>query len=300
LRAFNEGQPSGISATVTVHVVAQPFHYVAVASTNPVAPYLSWAAAATNIQDAVDAATVAGAVVLVTNGLYASGGRAVSGTLTNRVAMDKPLTLRSVNGPQVTVIQGFQVPGTINGDGAIRCVYLTNGAALDGFTLTNGATRAVPDYPAHRQTRGGGLWSEATNGIEVSNCVMANNSANDSGGGAYQGTLNNCTLNGNSAGYSGGGAYSSTLNNCTLDGNSAYEGGGTSYSALNNCTLNGNSANDGGGAYSSTLNACALTSNSAFGEYNEGGGGAEEEGGGYQALMRRHVSPLPCRRPPSW
>ena len=76
------------------------------------------------IQDAVDAA-VAGDEIVVTNGIYATGGRAVwsaYGTMTNRVAVDTPLTLRSVNGPEVTIIQGSQAPGAPYGAGPIRCV----------------------------------------------------------------------------------------------------------------------------------------------------------------------------------
>src|SRR6266481_7883272 len=132
-------------------------HYVDVNSTNATPPYTNWTTAATNIQDAVDAA-VAGDEIVVTNGTYAAGGRAVYGTMTNRVAVDKPLALRSVNGPQFTIIQGRWLPGTTNGDGAIRCAYLTNGASLSGFTVTNGATRAINDYPTNKQSSGGGLW----------------------------------------------------------------------------------------------------------------------------------------------
>src|SRR6266571_4829225 len=84
--------------------------YVDLNSPNPAAPYTNWATAATNIQVAVDAAT-AGDEIVVTNGTYATGGRAVYGTMTNRVAADKRLTLRSVNGPQFTVIRGWQVAG---------------------------------------------------------------------------------------------------------------------------------------------------------------------------------------------
>src|SRR5689334_12722200 len=101
--------------------------------------------------------------------------------MTNRVAVTKPLTIRSVNGPQFTMIQGYQLPpelGGPNGNGAIRCVYLTNGASLFGFTLTNGATDA--DEPV-----GGGVF---TGTAVVSNCVMVGNSAYYGGGGVSGGT----------------------------------------------------------------------------------------------------------------
>ena len=122
-------------------------HYVDVNSTNATPPYTNWTTAATNIQDAVDSA-VAGDEIVVTNGTYATGER-TNDFGRSRLIVDKPLTLRSVNGPQFTVIRGFKAFITINGSVAnvIRCIYLTNGASLSGFTLSSGGLAAVGRQP---------------------------------------------------------------------------------------------------------------------------------------------------------
>ena len=79
--------------------------YVAQDSATPAAPYLSWDTAATNIQDAVDAA-YAGGTVMVSNGVYQTGVRVMYGFRTNRVAVATPINLQSVNGAGATVIDG--------------------------------------------------------------------------------------------------------------------------------------------------------------------------------------------------
>ena len=273
--------------------------YVNVNNANPTPPYTNWATAATNIQDAVDAAG-AGDEIVVTNGTYAGGSGGVDPfySYPTCVVVDKPLTVQSVNGPDVTVIDG---------GGALRCLYLTNDAVLAGFTLTNGWCFAVEG-----DAFGGGVYCESTNSV-LTNCVLTGNSTSGdhegSGGGAYGGTLNNCTLTANLAskpgfgGGTGGGAFLCTLNNCTLNSNTATAGGGGAFDCtLNNCTLTGNLANgnwaysvSGGAAYS-TLNNCTLTGNSAI-DVDGSGGGAYDctlnncalTGNGPQWLRRRGI-----------
>jgi hypothetical protein len=153
--------------------------YINVSNASPTAPYTSLATAANVIQDAVDSAQP-GDEIVVTHGVYETGGRTVHGTLPNRVAVTKPLTLRSVNGPEATVIRGLQVPGTTNGPGAARCVYLTNGATLVGFTLTGGATHW--DLDDNLASSGGGVWCESGSAM-LSNCIVSGNAASLQGGG---------------------------------------------------------------------------------------------------------------------
>jgi PKD repeat protein len=254
LTAWNESVPQGVSTTLNI-IVFPPIHYVRADSLSPAYPFVTWDTAASNIQDAVDAAT-SNDTILVTNGVYETGGRVTYGSTTNRVMIDKPITVASINGLGVTTIKGAWDPSTTNGDAAVRCVWMTNGASLIGFTLTNGATRSSGD------TRGGGVWCQSTN-VAISNCALSGNSALLGGGGASAGTLYNCTLSGNSA-AAGGGVEGGTLFNCRLTGNSAsYYGGGAAYGRLYNCTLTDNLASYGGGAYSGTLYNCALTRNSA-------------------------------------
>src|SRR5215475_13909037 len=180
-----------------------------------IVPYTGWGTAAHAIQDAVDAAAN-GDEIVVTNGTYSIGGRTVVVVDTNffttnyyfnRVVVDKQLVLRSVNGPQVTVIDGQKIG---------RCVSLTSNAILAGFTLANGLV----------SSSGGGVYCGDSTAV-VSNCTISANiaSSNNFGGGAYGGTLNNCTLTLNSAAY-GGGACNGILNNCIIFGNLASQGGG--------------------------------------------------------------------------
>ena len=159
--------------------------YVNLTSTNATPPYAAWSTAATNIQQAIDVADP-GDLILVTNGIYQSGGRIVYDSFTNRVAVNRPVTVQSVNGPQETFIVGYQMPGTLVGTNAVRCVYLTNGATLSGFTLTNGATRGWG--AGAFQENGGGAWSESTDGL-LTNCVLIANATDSDAGGAYRGTL---------------------------------------------------------------------------------------------------------------
>lgn len=230
--------------------------YVALADNIPVTPYSSWESAATNIQDAV-AAAAPGDDVKVGPGIYNTG----SLTGDTRLWVDKAVTIIGMSGPKMTIIEGYQVPETTNGSGAVRCVYLGVGATLSGFTLRGGAT--VADGWAS----GGGAYCESSS--VITNCIVSGNSAHAFGGGVAGGLIRNSIIEGNVVGLTGsflafgGGAYASWLDQCTLRGNVARWGGGAMDSFLTNCVIYKNAAQNAGGLNACVADSCTIVSNSA-------------------------------------
>ncbi|MCZ6612642.1 MAG: hypothetical protein O6941_08390, partial [Planctomycetota bacterium] len=166
--------------------------------------------------------------------------------------LGKAITVRSSDGPQVTIIDAQQT-GTVvtcnSGEGP--------DTVLGGFTVTGGGFFF-----------GNGMYNFGSSPT-VTNCTFSGNSAYDWGGGMYNDnsspTVTNCTFSGNTVsgflGGRGGGMYnfasSPTVTNCVFSANSATAGelgpgsGGGMYNLVSsptvtNCTFNGNTADRGG------------------------------------------------------
>ncbi|NCD25043.1 MAG: choice-of-anchor D domain-containing protein, partial [Deltaproteobacteria bacterium] len=245
-----------------------------------------WTSAKRTIQSAVDLLGNGGQV-WVTNGIYSEGGAKTPGyALTNRVCVTNATTVQSVNGPEVTVIEGAAGSNGSNDLDAIRGVFLGGGATLNGFTVTNGYTA----------TTGNGNFDQAGGGIfMMTNCVASNlvvsgNAAHNDHGGVVLylgGTLLNSTISGNHSSDRSGGVglnEGSVVNACVIENNSAGNEVGGAYcwrgGQINNTLIRGNTAaGNMGGVYlyqGGTLNNCTLTGNAAAGN---GGGVYLSDGG---------------------
>ena len=174
-------------------------HYVSPYGAH-VAPFTSWANAATSVQAAVVAA-VAEDKVLVTNGVYEIGSELV---------LNKNIKVVSVHGATYTVLDA---------GGDSRVVNLSVGS-FSGFTLqggvagTNGGGALVSGGLLDRcqiqnctAANGGGV--SISGGGVVRSCLILNNSASQ-GGGVYfdnGGILQNATVVHNMGTTAGGGFY---------------------------------------------------------------------------------------------
>ncbi len=271
-----------VSAVVTVSVEDVAF-YVATNGSDA-ADGQSWATAKQTIQAAVDACVIPGGVVWVSNGVYNTGGR-VMNEHSNRVVVTNAITVRSVNGPDVTRIHGATDPGSTNayncGSNAVRGVYLSGGASLFGFTVAGGRSSASG-------------WNRVAGGIlcisteeTISNCVVVGNAAILYGGGVFSGTITHSEISYNEAASAGGGVYASDIRHCEIIGNRARDGGGVQSGNAWNCLIADNEGTQSsGGANSSHLHNCTVIFNSAMEAGGAAGGTCENTILYYNEAMR--------------
>lgn len=257
-----DGSARRMGARADMGVYERPFMYASKSGSH-IAPYASWATAATNLQDAVDA-SLSNGVILVSNGVYTAG---------SELAIGKTVVLRTVGGSAGT---------TLNGGGTHRCVNVSQGALLDGFTFTNGWG-----------TLGGGLFLQ--NGT-VRNSTFTRNTASLYGGGAFvsqSGIIEDCRFERNTAlTNDGGGVYLSAgglLSTCIIRSNVARKAGGMfldSGGEARNCLITHNTARGGtenargGGVLmyhpGGVMDACTVAANVSS---NQGGGVYCDQGG---------------------
>lgn len=169
----------------------------------------------------------------------------------------REITIRSLNGPAKTIINGSAA-------GSVVMLILAEGdeAVLDGFTITNGTGYDLNDWGT---TNGGGIVMRESNAT-IRNCIVTGNSVTDSGGGirtAYSSPrIYNTVISGNSAVTFGGGVAfadecgsgcdDTLFYNSVISGNTADDGAGISLRWVTgmrilNITVSGNMAADDGG-----------------------------------------------------
>ncbi len=224
-----------------------------------VSPYSTWDNAAKDIQSAVDAA-VPGNVILVTNGTY---------NLTAKIEIATNLIVKSVNGSDVTIVDGGN---------AVSCFVLNGGSVvIDGFTIRNG----------NSTTFGGGIGSMALH-ANILNCTVSDNTTPTGYGGGilcyFGGFVSNCIINDNSSLIGGGIVffYSGDMYDCIISNNIATgdpnsSGGGAALlfggSIKNSVICNNISVYAGGGvvlAKSGLIENCVIKRNNIL--VGRGGG----------------------------
>ncbi len=213
-------------------------------------PYDDWSRAFTNLQEALDSARD-GQTVLVTNGVY-------SGT---EFQVVEEITLASVNGPEVTILDG---------EDTRRCALVTGDAVIQGFTFQNG-------YSAES---GGAV--NMSDGM-LSNCVIRFSVSDLYGGGIFlgDGRLVQTRIHGNTAQY-GGGLFQvkGLASQLTVSNNAAAFGGGVyqMQGTLSRSWLHNNYADVFGGGYEIQAGT-AVHSMVTYNLSRSDGGGIELRGG---------------------
>ena len=257
------------TATVTRTGYLTVYSDLAYVTTNGahVAPYDTWAKAATNIQAALNAVYSPG-TVYVSNGVY---------TLGQALDLSRAVTLVATNGVSNT---------TLRVSGAVEILNLNHaGGVVDGFRLTGSSGLGYTTHGAVKVQAG-----------TLRNCLVDGNRVGG-GGGVHLigGLVAGCTIITNTATSTsdadGAGVYMTggVLSNCVVAGNSGEDGGGVFMTAglVTHCIITNNlsnpySATDGGGGVrmsGGTLVNCLVARNRIINTGFTTGGGVKLAGG---------------------
>ena len=247
----------------------------------------SWANAYTDLGDALRATTLF-AEVWVATGTYKAGmvrsstflippNIAVYGGFSgNEVSRNSRDVLANV-----TILSGDLGILNNNTDNAFHVVVPSQGAVLDGFTITGGT--ASENFSDDRG-KGAGLWADSAS-ITVSNCKFISNNAYQGGSAIYlkdvNGTFSNCEIISNTTNSTGSGAglyledsNVSFTSSIFSDNQAHYYAGAirSENSEINllNCSLSANrslTSNGGGAMYlnggSFSIKSTSFTNNQA-------------------------------------
>ncbi|MFN2351197.1 MAG: right-handed parallel beta-helix repeat-containing protein, partial [Kiritimatiellia bacterium] len=269
-----------VSAGLLLPSMVMAQRYVARGTNVPDGQYLTWATAASNIHEAVDVADP-GETVWVGPGTYQRDG---AGTV---LSVSKSIHLRSVDGPETTIIDGQGVRRGIY----IRLDMPDADLLLDGFTIANAwqNTQGAGIYFDHRSATGTGIFQNCI----VTNCVTEQQTSSNAGGGGiriygssstdFLAVLRDCLIIDNVTGgrNGGGGVYLDStkvlIEDCRFLNNiltypHTYSGGGiyaTSVvegSIVRNSLFAGNVSGNGAGlavvgASSLTIDSCVIRDN---------------------------------------
>lgn len=237
--------------------VISPVRYVATNGPH-VAPFTSWATAASNIESAVGISSDY-TWIFVSGGTY---------RIREPIMVTNVIYLVSVSGPEYTIVDGM---------GTTRCFHVTRAARIEGFSISNGVAlgNGMDGYGGGVLLDGAGVVSNCHfylcrarlgggaalyNGGWVFGSMFVSNRA-EYGGGAYvfgPGIVQNAVVRRNYADDRGGGAFgdgASIIRNCLLYENVAGTNGGgvaiqNSGARVESCTVVSNMAYRGGGIYS--------------------------------------------------
>jgi predicted outer membrane repeat protein len=200
----------------------------------------SWKTASSDIQKLIDLAgklyaldSSAPKEIWVAGGTYTPNTGEKSFQLKDGVAL-----YGGFKGTETKRPSGLGLTSFLKGDNTAHVISATGDitSTLDGFTITGG-----------KDTQGGGVYNNGST-LTLTNVIIADNTASDSGGGIYNGASSTLTLinvllagNGNDTTLpsKGGGIYNegtAKLINVTISNNTSKDGGGI-YNASSTMTV---------------------------------------------------------------